>query len=105
MKILQLVSKSHSKNNLYTVKYENLRYNTLEEISKIYKFLEIDVPEEKLKNRVERKSFENIPNDKKGIGKSRRFATPGKWKDNLTNEEKSIMNKIMGPTLQDLDYQ
>ena len=88
----------------YKIKYEDLRKNTLEELKKIYKFLEIDVPIDKLQKIVTNFTFENLPPEQKGPGKFARSATPGKWKDNFNDEEKKVMEEIMGPTLRMLGY-
>jgi len=41
---------------------------------------------------------------KKGKGKFRRFASPGKWKENFSNDEKEVMNNILKDTLQKMGY-
>ena len=88
----------------YMIKYEDLRKNTLEELEKIYKFLEIDISKDELQKRVNKFSFENIPDKDKGKGKFARSATPGKWKENFSVEEKRILNNIMNESLKKLGY-
>jgi len=88
----------------YKIKYEDLRKNTLEEVEKIYKFLEIDIPKNELQKIVTKFTFENLPPEQKGPGKFARSATPGKWKENFNDEEKKVMEEIMGPTLTMLGY-
>jgi len=85
------------------VRYEDLRYNTLSELKKIYDFLEINIPNEDLKKIVDKFTYENIAHESKGKGKPVRFASPGHWQ-NLSDKEKGIMQKIMGKTLQKLGY-
>jgi len=94
-----------SKDLRYKIKYEDLRKNTLEELEKIYKFLEINIPKLELEKIVTKFSFENIPEKDKGPGKFRRSATPGKWKENFNDEEKKVLEDIMGSTLRMLEYQ
>ena len=96
---------NHDKNLRYKIKYEDLRKNTLEELKKVYQFLEIDISEEELQTLVSRHSFENIPEKNKGKGKFARSASPGKWKENLTEEEKSVMEKVMTRMLTNLGYE
>ncbi len=93
-----------SKGLRYKIKYEDLRKNTLEELEKIYKFLEIYIPKHELQKIVTNFTFENLPPEQKGPGKFARSATPGKWKENFSEEEKKIMEKIMEPTLRMLGY-
>jgi len=88
----------------YKIKYEDLRKNTLQELEKIYKFIEIDVPKDELQEIVTKFTFENLPPEQKGPGKFARSATPGKWKENFNDEEKKVMEEIMGPTLRMLGY-
>ena len=52
----------------------------------------------------DKNSFENIPSHLKGIGKAVRSASPGKWRTNFSDEEKTVMNSIMGKTLKTLGY-
>jgi len=41
----------------------------------------------------------------KGEGKFYRSASPGKWKEHFSDEEKETMNKVMNDTLNQLKYQ
>jgi len=88
----------------FKIKYEDLRYNTFEELKKIYDFIGIKIPEKKLEQIVEKYSFENIPSEKKGSGKVTRSASPGKWKENFSEEEQRIMSEVMSETLSQLGY-
>ena len=69
---------AHPKEKRILVRYEDLRNNTLEELEKIYKFLEIEIDKKTLEKIVEKYSFENIPSGLKGKGKFARSASPGK---------------------------
>jgi len=96
---------NHNKNLRIFVKYEDLRKNTYEELKKIYEFLNINISEEELQNIVKKYTFENLPDEIKGSGKFHRSATPGKWKENFNEEEKKLMNDIMGNALKKLGYE
>jgi len=104
MEIIESAYENHSKALRYTVKYEDIRNNTFEELKKIYDFIGIKISDKEFEQIVEKHSFENIPSEKKGSGKVTRSATPGKWKENFTQEEQKIMNKIMGEKLRELGY-
>ena len=104
MNIILKAFKNHSYENKLEIKYENLRENTYNELQKIYNLIEIKVPDAQLKKIVDIYSFKKIPDDKKGIGKITRSASPGKWKENFSEEEKLLIQKIMGKTLQKLGY-
>jgi len=103
MEKLMKIYSNHKEQYRLLVRYEDLRNNTLSELKKIYDFLEIKITFDDLQKIVNKFSYENIPNELKGTGKSVRFASPGRWK-NLSDEEKSMMQKIMGETLQKLGY-
>ena len=103
--ILKKTYENTSPNLRIIVRYENLRKNTAEELEKIYKFLDIDISIEKIKNLVEKYKFENIPSDEKGKGKFYRSATPEKWKENFSKKEVDVMNQIMGDTLKKNGYE
>ena len=49
-------------------------------------------------------SFENIPDEEKGSGKVTRYANPGKWKNNFSDQEKNLIDQLMGETLYKLGY-
>jgi len=67
----------------FKLKYEDLRKNTKIYLEKIYNFIGVNIPNEKIDSFVTKYSFENIPKDQKGSGKVRRSASPGKWTENL----------------------
>ena len=61
------------------VRYEELRADTLGTMMRIYSTLGIPVDEEQVARVVEKHSWENIPDEKKGEGKFYRKASPGGW--------------------------
>ncbi len=81
------------------VRYEDLRADTLETMKRIYSALDIPMDEEELARTVENHSFENLPQEKKGPGKSRRKATPGGWREDLTPEQVKTVERITAPLL------
>ena len=104
MKVLMDTFDSHNKKLCLKIRYEDLRKNTLEELQKIYQFLEIDVKQKVLEELVQKYSFENLPETEKGKGKFKRSATPGKWKESFNEEEKQVIEHLMGEMLRKLEY-
>jgi len=49
----------------YMVKYENLLSNTFEELKKLYKFIGIEISDQKLEKIIDKYNFKNIPEEKK----------------------------------------
>jgi len=83
------------------VRYEDLRADALGTMGRIYSELEIPFEEEELSRAVEKHSWENIPDEKKGPGTVRRKATPGGWREDLTPEQAKIVEGIAAPLLKE----
>lgn len=108
VKITQIILEafySHSKDSRYIIKYEDLRKNTLEELKKIFLFLELNVNDKELKKIVSKYHFENISINDKGSGKKIRSATPGMWKENFSKNEQILIKEIMGKRLEEISYE
>jgi len=104
MTILNNLHDSISKDSILVVRYEELLSDTFNILKNIYQFLDIEITDNELKDLIDKNSFENIPSHLKGIGKAVRSASPGKWRTNFSDEEKAVMNSIMGKTLKTLGY-
>jgi hypothetical protein len=83
------------------VKYEDLRDDALGTMKRSYSQLGIAVDEGELSRAVEKHSWENIPDEKKGEGKFYRKATPGGWREDLTPEQVEIVEQIVAPLLKE----
>ena len=81
-----------------------MRTNTLEKLREIYHFIDVKVSEEELNHIGNKYDFNKIPENQKGSGKVTRTASPGKWKENFSEEEQKIMNEIMEETLTKCGY-
>src|SRR5215203_3889750 len=81
------------------IRYENLRYDTLVELERVYTTLGIPVERERLREVVEKHAWENIPEKQKGPNKPRRKARPGGWKEDLTPEQARMVEEITTPTM------
>ena len=83
------------------VRYEELRADALGTMRRIYSELGIPADEGKLAKAVEKHSWENIPEEEKGEGKTFRKATPGGWREDLTPEQVKTVEKITTPLLEE----
>ncbi|CAA9450788.1 MAG: hypothetical protein AVDCRST_MAG28-1244 [uncultured Rubrobacteraceae bacterium] len=81
------------------VKYEDLKAYTLGVMEHIYSTLRLPFDQEELARVVERRSWENLPEDKKGEGKFYRKASPGGWREDLTEQQVEIVERITAPLL------
>ncbi|HET9733602.1 MAG TPA: sulfotransferase [Acidimicrobiales bacterium] len=86
------------------VRYEDLLSDTTKVLLAVYSWLNVDPPAE-LSQRVAANSFGAIPASAKGSGKFQRAATPGLWRENLSQEEQDCCNEIMGPMLRAMGYE
>ena len=82
------------------VRYEDLRVDTLGAMRRIYSALEIPMEEGELARVVDKYAWENIPEEKKGEGTTRRKATPGGWKEDLTEEQAKIVEREAAQVLE-----
>ncbi len=82
-----------------TIRYEDLRQDTIGALKNMYRTLEIEFDEAQLKAAVSKHSWEHIPDSEKGSGKFYRKAQPGSWKNDLTPDQIQIIEDITGPTL------
>lgn len=81
------------------IRYEELNADPLGTMRRILSTLGARVGEEELVRVVEKYSWENIPEEKRGQGKFFRKATPGAWKEDLTPKEVAIVEEITTPLL------
>ena len=80
-------------------RYEDLRYDTLGELEKIYSALGIPVEGGQLRMVVEKHAWENIPQRQKGPNKPRRKARPGGWQEDLTPQQARMVEEITTPIM------
>ena len=70
-------------------------------LERIHDDLDLEIGPAELSESVAKRSWENIPEEKKGPGKSRRKATPGSWREDLTPEQAQTVKRITAPLLQE----
>lgn len=88
-----------------TVRYEDLRANTLDALRPLAEWLGLASDDASLKAAVEANAFEAIPRRLRGPGTPRRAASPGLWRENLAPAEQAAMEEIIGPKLRELGYE
>jgi hypothetical protein len=82
------------------VRYEELRADTLKEMRRIHSTLGVPFDEAELAGVVQKHSWENIPEDRKGEGKFYRKGSPGSWREDLTPEQVEIVEKTTASLLE-----
>jgi len=83
------------------IRYEELVADTLGTMRRVYAALGIEVDEQELFRAVERRSWENVPEEEKGEGKFYRKGKPGGWKEDLTPEQVRKIERITAPLLEE----
>jgi hypothetical protein len=86
------------------VRYEDILSDTPTQLRRIFDWLGLELNDKSLETIVERHAFASAPKDRRGAGKPMRAATPGLWRENLTEDEQRTMHDIMGSKLAELGY-
>lgn len=85
------------------VRYERLRRRTTPELERVFDWLGTS-GRDPARTIARRHSFARIPADRRGPGLPQRAAEPGLWSRNFTKREQRLLNRIMGPKLEELGY-
>jgi Sulfotransferase family len=83
------------------VRYEDLKADTLGTMRGIYSTLGVPTGEDALAQVVKKHAWENIPEEKKGLGKFHRKAKPGGWREDLTPNQARSVEEITAPLLRE----
>jgi hypothetical protein len=81
------------------VRYEDLRYDTINVLKDMYAALEIEADEAQLEAAVLKHSWSRVPDSEKGKDRFFRKAQPEGWRDDLSTEQIKIIEDITGPLL------
>lgn len=95
---------AHAADRGLLVRYEELLDDTQGQLSRILTWLGA-APSSALAEHVERLSFAQVRQEDKGSGRFHRAATPGMWRNNLSEQEQSAVEAITGPMLSRLSYE
>lgn len=89
----------------YMLRYEDLLDDPVDELRRTFDWLGLEISDQDLSSVVHRHSFEQLPDEATGPLKFHRAAKPGLWRENLTEEERSTMSRILEPKLRELGYE
>lgn len=82
------------------VTYEELRADTHAALGRVSDTLGLVATGEQIAAAVRKHAWENIPADEKGSGRFYRKASPGAWRDDLTEAEIAIVERHAAPVLE-----
>lgn len=85
------------------VTYEELIDDTLHHMRRLCHELDLPITSD-LRDSVEKHSWANVPENRKGEGKAMRKATPGSWRNDLTEEQVAIVEETTSLLLDKLGY-
>ena len=86
------------------LRYEDLLAAPASNVGSLVEWLGLRRSEGWLERSVEANAFDAIPPELKGPKKFFRSATPGAWRENLTDEEAATLEGLMGGKLRELGY-
>lgn len=102
---VQAAYDAHDPGLRFRLRYEDLLRDTRVELGRLLEWLGQPRADDELERTVAEHAFEALPKRLTGPGKSRRAATPGLWRENLSEGEQEVMAEVMGPKLRELGYQ
>jgi hypothetical protein len=88
----------------HTLRYEDLLANPVEKLGEVFDWLELPIDAAAVERIVARHAFDSIATEKRGSQQFYRAATPGLWRENLSQDERDVMHRIIGPKLNELGY-
>jgi hypothetical protein len=86
------------------IRYEDLRRGPLSGLRQILDWIGLTMPEPALHELVDEMSFERIPEESRGPKQFSRAATPGHWRESLSEDEQSAVLDVIAPKLRELGY-
>jgi hypothetical protein len=86
------------------VRYEDLRADTARVLADLADWLDLAWTPQVVRAVAAAHSFESLPNFAKGPGMSRRWATPGRWREGLDASAQAVAKEVMGDLPENLGY-
>ena len=96
---------SHPAELCRVIRYEDLRADTVGEVSALFEWLGVERSPEQVARTVEDLTFDKIPAERRGPLTRNRSARPGTWRENLSEDEQGEIREIFGDRLRRFGYQ
>ena len=87
---------------IYSVRYEQLRANPVDEMAQIFSFAGLECDRPQLEDIVHQRDIRNIQT--KGEGQHVFKGAVGDWRSRLSPEEIEAIHRVAGTTLEQLGY-
>jgi hypothetical protein len=88
-----------------TLRDADLLADPADRLAEVFDFLGLAVDGAAVSRIVTDHAFDSIAADKRGSEQFYGAATPGLWRENLNEDERETVNRILGPTLAALGYE
>lgn len=95
---------AHDPERCLTLRYEDLLGDPAGEMAGVYAWAGLKRDRAWIEQVVERRSFKRLPKEATGPKTRNRSAKPGRWRENLSPEEQSVVTEICGPLLERFGY-
>jgi hypothetical protein len=102
--MIQRALAAHPSELSLTVRYEGLRADPAATLGEIAAWLGLELGEVAVREAAAATSFDAYPPEVKGRGKPLRFASPGHWREGLSDAEQEVVTETMGAKLAELGY-
>ena len=102
--IIRSAFEAHREDRRVFIRYEDLRSNPIENITKIFADLQMHQTDEEIARVAEQSLLENMPASVRGPDKPRQNGLIGGFKNRFSDDEIALMNSIMGPNLERYGY-
>lgn len=89
----------------HLVRYEDLRADPQRHMRELFDWLGLEASDGELGALIEKHEFEKLPEEARGSQSFFRAATPGLWRENLSEAEQAAVEEIVGPKLRELGYE
>ena len=87
------------------IRYEDLLGDTPAVLGELLSWIGLPADEKRVRKIAERHAFAAVPESRKGPGKVRRYASPGRWQEALSPEEQRVAEEVMGDHLAEFGYE
>jgi peptidoglycan/xylan/chitin deacetylase (PgdA/CDA1 family) len=95
---------AHPADRRKMVRYEDLLASPVENLRDLVDFMGLRKGDRWVERSVEVNSFESVAPEHKGPTKFFRSASPGSWRNNMSDEETAILHEVMGKKLREFGY-
>jgi hypothetical protein len=95
---------AHAPDRRVLVRYEELLADPERELGRVIETIGLRASPDRLRATVEKHAYTNVPVGQRGAGKFVRAASPGSWRERLTDEEQQALLEIVGDTCRAYGY-